>query len=428
MAICTQTLLEAQFSARLGRPVRAGEVVQSTVDVIMAHDATAALFIKEFAELGCTVHGPERVMVTCDHFSPPARIDWAGLQRSVIDFALQHQLDLRMNQGICHQLLLEDPRVMPGSIVVGADSHTVAAGAVGSFATGLGATDILGCLATGETWFRIPESIRITFTGARRPWVMGRDLALHLLGGFGEAGASYRVLELWDHTDDGLPMDSRAAISCMATEMGAKAAMFVPDAVTADYIHRRNGLETPPPWVLPDTRTAPGVYESLLVVDAGSVDSLVASPHSPANVAPVGDTPVEVQQVYIGSCASGRIEDLAAAAAILRGRTVARGLKVIAVPSSVSVMQEAIRRGYLQTLLDAGVCVSNPSCGACGGLDKGILAPGETALMTSTRNFQGRLGPRDSFVYLASAATCAASAITGVITHPAVFWPEGEKA
>lgn len=420
MTISTQTPLEALFSVKLGHPVRAGEVVQVPVDVIMAHDATLALLIESFERLNCTIDNPARVMVTCDHFCPPARIDWADLQRTVIDFSTRHNLDLRMYQGICHQLLLEDPRVLPGSILVGADSHTTLAGAVGAFATGLGATDILGCLATGQTWFRIPESVRITITGRRQPWVMGRDIALHLLGHFGEDGASYRALDIVDRTDDGLPIESRAAITCMATEMGAKAALFMPDAVTAAFLRERQSDAV----IMPEWPTD-AAYLKTFAIDAGAIDSLIACPHSPANISDVRDVAgTPVQQVYIGSCAGGRLEDFAIAAHMLRGRTVAPGMKAIAVPSSVAVMQSAMHHGYLQTMLEAGVCISNPSCGACGGIDKGVLGAGETAVMTSTRNFQGRLGPRDSAVYLASTAVCAATALIGRITHPAEVWRE----
>jgi 3-isopropylmalate/(R)-2-methylmalate dehydratase large subunit len=422
MTICTQPLLESLFSARLGHPVRAGEVVQTPVDLVMAHDATLSLLIEDFERLGQTIRFPERFMVTCDHFAPPARIDWANLQREVLAFVRRHDVpDLRMYQGICHQLLLEDPRLLPGTVTVGADSHTLLAGAVGGFATGLGATDILAVLATGETWFQVPASVQIRLTGRRKPWVMGRDVAFHLLGHFGEDGAGYRALELWDDTDDGLSMDARAAITCMSTEMGAKAALFAPDATTRAFLTARDGRV--PEMPLPP-RPSDTVYIDAMTIDVGALDSLVACPFSPANVHPVREVePVPLDEVYIGSCAGGRLEDLALAARMLAGRQVARGLKVIAVPSSVSIMQAAMAAGYLQTLLDAGVCVSNPSCGACGGIDKGVLAAGDRALMTSTRNFRGRLGPRDSEVYLASTATAAASALTGRLTAPEEVWP-----
>ncbi len=420
MITYSPTQLEALFSRAAGRPVRAGEVVEVPVDLVMAHDATLALLIEDFERLSCTVWDPHRVLIACDHFCPPARVDWADLQKSVLRFVARHALpDLRMYQGICHQLLLEDPRVQPGRVVVGADSHTTLVGAVGCFATGLGATDILGCLATGTTWFRVPESVRVEITGTRRPWVMGRDIALALLRHFGESGANYRALELHDRTGGGLGMDSRAAICCMAPEMGAKAALFVPDAVTQAYLQRRDhGVSAPftPP-------AAGSAYAETLTVDAGTLPSLVAQPHSPARVAPVAEVRgVRLDEIYIGSCAGGRLEDLAMAAGLLAGRQVARGVKVIAVPSSVHVQRQAMALGYLDLLLQAGVCVSNPSCGACGGIDKGVLATGDIALTTSTRNFQGRLGARDSQVYLASTATCAVSALTGELTPPEEVW------
>ncbi len=420
MTMHSQTLLESLFSRKLGRPVQTGEVIQTPVDLVMAHDATFALLLDDFDRLDCAVWDRDRLLIACDHFTPPARIDWANLQKSVLEFARRHRVpDVRMYQGICHQLLLEDARVQPETILVGADSHTTLAGAVGCFATGLGATDILGCLATGETWFKVPQSIRVTVTGRRRPWVMGRDVALRLLEILGEDGASYQALELHDRTDDGLPMDSRAAISCMAPEMGAKAAIFVPDAVTAAYLDARDGSSVTPP---PPPAAAAG-YCRRLDIACDTLESLVACPHSPASVVPVATVGhVPLDQVYIGSCAGGRLEDFAMAARLLQGRHVAPLLKVIAVPSSVNVFQAAIAHGYLQTLLAAGVCVSNPSCGACGGIDKGVLAGGDVALTTTTRNFQGRLGAADSQVYLASTATCAASAITGRITSPAEVW------
>jgi 3-isopropylmalate/(R)-2-methylmalate dehydratase large subunit len=399
------TRLEAILSAHAGRAVSPGEVIDVPVDLVMAHDATLALLAPDFDRLGHTVWDVARVMVTCDHFCPPARSDWADLQKSVIAFARRHALDIRMYEGICHQLLLEDPRVTPGSIIVGADSHTTLAGARGCFATGLGATDILACLARGRTWFRVPETIGVTLTGAPEPWVMGRDAALWLLGYFGESGASYRALEFTDATTHGVSLDSRAAICCMAPEMGAKAAMF--------------------PEALAPTEPRPSdTVPADITIDFSRLDSLVACPHSPANVYLVREVEaVALDQVYIGSCAGGRMEDFAVAARLLAGRTVARGLKAIAVPSSVTVYREALAAGYIQTLLDAGVCISNPSCGACGGIDKGVLAGGDTALMTSTRNFQGRLGPRDSRVFLASSAVCAASMLTGRLTHPTEVWP-----
>jgi len=423
MALSTQTQLESLFSTAVGRTVRAGEVVETPVDLVMGHDATLALAIADFERLSCSLWDPNRLLITCDHFAPPVRSDHADLQKSVLQFAARQNVpSLHLYRGICHQIMLEDSRVQPGRIVVGADSHTLVAGAVGCFATGLGATDILGCMVSGKTWFRVPESLSVTFTGSRKPWVMGRDLALHLLGIFGESGASYRALEMWDGTRDGIGMDSRAAICCMATEMGAKAALFTPDEITRDYLQKRDkDLLLPFPPVTADK----ALYPEGLEVDAGSVDSLVAKPHSPANVCPVEEVKgTRLDEVYIGSCSGGRLEDFAMAAKLLSGKKVARGLKVIAVPSSVTVLNEIIGLGYHQTLLDAGVCIGNPSCGACGKLDKGVLATGDVALTTTTRNFQGRMGPRDSSIYLASTATCAASAVTGCITPPAEVWEE----
>lgn len=420
MTTCMPTQLETIFSRAAGRSVRAGDVVEVPVDLVMAHDATMALVLQDFERLSCTVWDPNRLMVVCDHFCPPARSDWADLQKSVLRFTERHQLpNLRLYQGICHQLLLEDLRVQPGCVVVGADSHTTLIGAVGCFATGLGATDILGCLATGRTWFRVPESVRVEIIGRRKPWVMGRDIAFHLLRHFGESGANYRALELHDLTDDGLAMDSRAAICCMAPEMGAKNALFVSDGITHDYLQKRDhGVTTHFPTPKEGAR-----YTEALTVDTSVLTSLVALPHSPAKAVPVAEAgEVRIDEIYIGSCAGGRLEDFAMAAALLAGKRIVRGVKVIAVPSSVTVQREAMARGYIDALLEAGVCVSNPSCGACGGIDKGVLATGDVALTTSTRNFQGRMGPRDTQVYLASTATCAASALTGCLTPPEEMW------
>jgi len=386
-------------------------------DLILGHDATLALLIDSARDLGMELAAPEKCLFAVDHFAPPSSAERAGILRKFLDFATENPLvTLRSLEGICHQLLVEDSRCLPGKLVVGADSHTTTAGALGCFATGFGSTDILAVLMTGRTWMRIPETIRVIFEGDTPAWIGGRDLALYLLGILGEGGAAYMALEYEDRTGNGISIDSRLTISNLAVESGAKAGIFIPDRITFEYISGRDHkiLQSPVPIPADDA-----VYAREITIDTTGLEPLVARPGSPADVVPVGelDEPV-VDQVFIGSCTGGRLEDLEAAARVLEGRHIPRFVRLVITPASAGVFREALRLGYLETLIRAGGVITNPSCGACGGIDKGLLADSEVCVSTSSRNHPGRMGAPGASIYLASALTAAASAFAGRIIDP----------
>jgi 3-isopropylmalate/(R)-2-methylmalate dehydratase large subunit len=365
--------------------------------------------------LGGRIWNKERVFVTVDHFAPPSTIERANIAKAVISFAkveaLPHQ---SIYQGICHQLLIEGPWLRPGMLVLGADSHTTTAGALGCLATGMGSTDILYTLMTGKTWLRPPRAVRIDLMGKLPPYIMGKDIILDLLGRFGEGGFRYQALEFYD--DGGvLSMDDRFAVCNMVVEGGAKNGLFSPDQVTENYLKERDGHSDH--WENFSHEDFP--YTQKLSVDLSSLKPKVALPHSPAHVVNIEEIKgEEVDQVFIGSCTGGRLRDLELTARILKKRKVASGIRLLITPASQKIYQEAMEKGYLQVILEAGGVVLNPSCGLCGGIDKGILAAEEKCVSTSNRNFQGRMGDPSSKIYLASPLTAAASALAGKIIDP----------
>jgi 3-isopropylmalate/(R)-2-methylmalate dehydratase large subunit len=392
-----------------------GEYYAVQVDFVLLPDPTFALLLSELKELGGRIWNKERVFVTVDHFSPPSTIERANIAKAVISFAkaeaLPHQ---SIYQGICHQLLIEGPWLKPSMLVLGADSHTTTAGALGCLSTGMGSTDILYTLLTGKTWLRPPQTVRIDLTGKLPPYIMGKDIILDLLGRFGEGGFRYQALEFYD--DDGaLSMDDRFAVCNMVVEGGAKNGLFRPDQVTEDYLKERDGHSDP--WEnfsQEDFR-----YTQKLSIDLSSLKPKVALPHSPAHVVNIEEIKgEEVEQVFIGSCTGGRLRDLELTARILKKRKIASGIRLLITPASQKIYREAMEKGYLQVILEAGGVVLNPSCGLCGGIDKGILGSRERCLSTSNRNFQGRMGDPSSKIFLASPLTAAASALAGRIMDP----------
>ena len=394
---------------------REGEYYAVHVDFVLLPDPTFALLLSELKDLGGRIWNKERVFVTVDHFSPPSTIERANIAKAVISFAkaeaLPHQ---SIYQGICHQLLIEGPWLKPGMLVLGADSHTTTAGALGCLATGMGSTDILYTLMTGETWLRPPQTVRIDLMGKLPPYIMGKDMILDLLGRFGEGGFRYQALEFYD--DDGaLSMDDRFAVCNMVVEGGAKNGLFHPDQVTEDYLKKRDGHSDP--WE--DFSREDFRYTQRLSIDLFSLKPKVALPHSPAHVVNIEEIKgEEIEQVFIGSCTGGRLRDLELTARILKKRKIASGMRLLISPASQKIYREAIEKGYLQTILEAGGVILNPSCGLCGGIDKGILGAGERCLSTSNRNFQGRMGDPSSRIFLASPLTAAASALSGRIMDP----------
>jgi 3-isopropylmalate/(R)-2-methylmalate dehydratase large subunit len=384
------------------------------IDALLGHDATIALLMDEFERRGLSVWDPERVIFTNDHFSPPATVERADISNRFLCFSRKVGIKhLLIDRGICHQLLVEHPLCRPGSLIVGADSHTIMGGALGACATGMGSSDILFALATGTTWLRTPPSLRVAFRGALPEACSGRDVILELLRRFGEDGAQYRAVELCDLADRKLGQDDRFAISNMVVEMGGKFGVFVPDQITAEYLERRDGAAGQP-FVLPDPDAA---YEAMFEVDLSSLSPRIAVPWSPANVIPVTQVEeVSLTVAFLGSCSSARLPDIREAAVELAGRKVAPHVRFVVIPASMEVFKAALRAGYVETLTDAGAVFNQPSCGPCGGIDKGVLGASDVCISTSNRNFRGRMGHWESRTYLASARTVARAAAAGKIS------------
>ena len=418
-----RTLTEKLLGRKAAAPVVAGSAFfRIPIDLVLGHDATIALLIERFRRAGRRIWDPARCFFAADHFTPPSTPERADILHRYLAFMADESVpqDL-VFRGISHQLLVEDRRCQPGMVICGADSHTVMAGALGCFASGMGSTDILALLLTGEVLLSIPGSIRIDFEGAMPEWLFGKDLALEIIRQLGEGGAVDLALEYRDGTASGLTMDSRFAIANMAVEAGATNGVFVPDDTLRGYLAERDGAAGPLPgfeaaWLVPDAGAA---YVRHLRIDTGALRPLVALPGDLGRIVAAGDAePRPVQQVFIGSCAGGRLEDLAAAARVLRGRRVAPGVRLVVTPASQAVFHACLRNGIFEVLSEAGAMITNSSCGACGGIDKGLLGAGEVCVSTSNRNFRGRMGSPDGLIYLASPLTAAAAAVTGRICDP----------
>jgi len=410
------------------REVWPGDLVEARVDVVLANDITAPIAIREFESLSAEaasseaafsgrVFNAERVVLVADHFTPNKDIESAEQCCLMREFAqaqaLAHHFDVG-RAGIEHVLLPEQGLVAPGDLVVGADSHTCTYGALGAFATGMGSTDIGVAMATGCVWLRVPETIRVVYSGELRPWVGGKDLILHTIGELGVSGALYRALEFAGPAIDQLSMAGRFTMANMAVEAGGKAGLFAVDEVTRAYVGDRvsRGYTAFDPD--PDAE-----YERTLEIDVTGIEPLVAFPHLPENVRAASEvTDVVVDQVLIGSCTNGRLEDLRVAAELLRGRRIHSGVRCIVIPGTQQVTLEALREGLIETFIEAGAVVSTPTCGPCLGGHMGVLAAGERAVSTTNRNFRGRMGDPTSEVYLAGPAVAAASAVAGRIAHP----------
>jgi 3-isopropylmalate/(R)-2-methylmalate dehydratase large subunit len=394
---------------------REGEYVAVQVDFVLLPDPTFALLLSELKGLGGRIWNKERVFVTVDHFAPPSTIERANIAKAVISFANDETLPYQsIYQGICHQLLIEGRWLKPGMLVLGADSHTTTAGALGCLATGMGSTDILYTLLTGKTWLSPPKAVRIDLKGKLPPYIMGKDVILDLLSRFGEGGFRYQALEFYD-TDGTIPMDDRFAICNMVVEGGAKNGLFSPDQVTENYLKERDSHS----GYWENSSHEDFHYTQELPINLSSLKPKVALPHSPAHVVDIEEIKdEEIEQVFIGSCTGGRLRDLELTASILKKRKIASGIRLLITPASQKIYRKAIEKGYLQTILDAGGVILNPSCGLCGGIDKGILGAEERCLSTSNRNFQGRMGDPTSKIYLASPLTAAASALAGRIIDP----------
>jgi 3-isopropylmalate/(R)-2-methylmalate dehydratase large subunit len=398
--------------------VSPGEIIEARIDAAMIHDLTGPLAIKSFREIRAKkVWDNNKVIIIMDHLVPASSIISANLHRIVRNFAeeqnIQNFYDVGRG-GVCHQVMPEKGHVRPGEVIVGADSHTCTYGAFGAFATGIGSTEMAAVFATGKLWFRVPEVIKVNVTGKLQKMVTPKDVILNIVGEIGADGAIYKGLEFSGSTIRDMSVDGRMVLSNMAVEMGAKAGIIEPDKKTLDYVKARTDKPFKSVKSDPDS-----TYERVVDVDVSDLEPQVAVPHSVDNVKPVSDVEdVEVDQAFIGSCTNGRLEDLRSAARVLKGKKIARGVRLIVIPASQEIYLNALNEGLIKAFMDAGATIGNPNCGPCLGGHMGILAEGEACISSSNRNFVGRMGSSKSFVYLASPATVAASAITGKITDP----------
>lgn len=413
------TITEKILANHAGRDkVEPGELLNCKVDVVLGNDITAPVAIEEFLKLEVkSVFDPERIMLVPDHFTPNKDIKSAEQVKKMREFArrfgIKHFFEIG-RMGIEHCLLPQEGLVLPGDLVIGADSHTCTYGALGAFATGVGSTDMACAMATGEAWFKVPESIKFVFYGELPPYVGGKDLILRVIGDIGVDGARYMAMEFTGPVVNGLSMDDRFTMANMAIEAGGKNGIFAPDEFTLSYIQGRNKREYKIFTSDPDAR-----YAEVREYDVTSMEPMVALPHSPENVKPVSEAAgIAIDQVVIGSCTNGRIKDLEVAAELLKGKKVHPEVRLLVIPGTQEIYLEALRRGIIEVFIQAQAVVSTPTCGPCLGGHMGILAEGEKALATTNRNFVGRMGHPKSEVYLCSPAVAAASAITGRITAP----------
>ena len=412
------TLAEKILAAHSGKKrVSPGEFLSVRVDLVMANDITAPIAIMEFERLGTkAVFDPQRVVMVTDHNVPAKDILAAEQAKLLRDFAHKQglvYLDCG-KYGIEHVVLPEQGLVLPGDVVVGADSHTCTYGALGAFATGMGSTDIACAMATGEIWMKVPPTIKFVYHGRAKKWVTAKDLILYTIGDIGVDGALYAAMEFWGETIAELSMDGRFTMANMAIEAGAKVGLFRTDEKTVEYVKSR--ARRPYQVYEPDED---GQYSKVIEYDVSLIEPQVAFPHLPSNtkgISEVGE--VRIDQAVIGSCTNGRLEDLRLAAQVLKGRRVHSEVRCLIIPGSQEVYLQALREGLVEAFIQAGATVTMPTCGPCGGFHMGVLAPGERCISTTNRNFVGRMGSPKSEVYLANPAIAAASAILGRIGGP----------
>ncbi len=412
------TLAEKILAAHTDRKrVSPGEFITVRVDLILANDVTAPIAIREFHRIGVNkVFDPEKIVMVADHFVPNKDIPSAENAKLMRDCCYEQGIPCYDvgQMGIEHVLLPEQGLVLPGDVVIGADSHTCTYGAVGAFATGMGSTDIASAMAAGDIWMKVPPTIKFVYHGGLPKWVGGKDLILYTIGAIGVDGALYSAMEFTGEAINALSMDGRFTMANMAIEAGAKAGLFRVDTKTLDYVKSR--AKRPYTVYEPDNDAE---YAQIIEHDVSALEPQVALPHSPANTRPVSQVGnIKIQQAVIGSCTNGRIDDLRLAAQVLKGKKVHAGVRCIVIPGSQQVYLDALREGLIEVFIRAGVAVSTPTCGPCLGGHMGVLAAGERCVSTTNRNFVGRMGSPKSEVYLANPAVAAASAIAGRITSP----------
>ena len=413
------TMTQKILAAHAGlREVSAGQLIQAKLNIVLGNDITTPVAVNEFRKAGFEgVYDKDKVVIVLDHFVPNKDIKAAEQSKTCREFACDHCISHFYDvgkMGIEHALLPEQGIVTAGDCVIGADSHTCTYGALGAFSTGVGSTDMAAGMATGKAWFKVPSAIRFHLTGTLKPNVSGKDVILTIIGMIGVDGALYKSMEFTGPGVASLSMDDRLCICNMAIEAGAKNGIFPVDDRTLEYLKGRSERA---PVIYTADEDAP--YEKTIEMDLSKIEPTVACPHLPENTRPAKELEdIRIDQVVIGSCTNGRMEDMEAAYRILNGKTVAKGVRCIIIPATMAIYRECIQRGYTTAFIDAGAVVSTPTCGPCLGGYMGILAEGERCVATTNRNFVGRMGHVKSEVYLASPATAAASALTGYITEP----------
>lgn len=414
MSTIAQKILASHAGLEVAQP---GEIVKADIDFAFMPALTAALAFYAMYDMDIKeVFDPDKVTILCDHIAPATNITNASLHKECRRIAKEQNLKYfyDINSGVCHQIIPEHGHVYPSMLLVGADSHTCTHGAFGAFATGIGSTDMGAAIGTGKLWFKVPESIKVQADGSLQRRVMSKDVILESARILRADGATYCALEFKGSTIDEMSIGARMTLCNMAIELGGKAGICMPDNKTFKFLEGRVKHDYKPVYSDKDA-----LYKQTIQIDGAKLEPQVACPHAVDNVKPVGEVAgTSINQVFIGSCTNGRLEDLQTAAEILEGEKINKDVRVIATPASPEVYKAANAKGIITTLMNAGAVICNPSCSVCFGGNHGILAPGEVSLSTSNRNFRGRQGSTESFVYLASPATAAASALYGVITDP----------
>lgn len=408
-----KTLAEKILSAHAGKDVKPGELIISNIDAVMVQDGTGPLAVNEFKKMNKTkLFNPERTILFIDHAAPSPRKELSNSHTVLRNFAKQYGAVLsEVGDGVCHQRLVES-FINPGEVLLGADSHTCTSGALGAFATGVGSTDIAVVMALGKTWLKVPSTYKIVLEGKFSKGVYAKDLILHLIGLIGADGATYKALEFQGQGAKDLSMPERFTVSNMAVEAGAKVGLFETDEKTKEYLKSR-GREDKYKEMKADPDA---VYEKVITINLADIKPTISCPHTVDNTKTIDELgEVKIDQVYIGTCTNGRIEDLRIAAQILKDQKVKEGVRLLVAPASRDVFVQALREGLIETFVKAGAAVVTSGCGACVGVHAGILGDGEVCLATQNRNFRGRMGNTEGFIYLASPATAAYSAIKGYI-------------
>lgn len=413
----SMTISEKILASKCGKAeLSAGDIIIADIDIAMVHDLTGPLTIEAFNKMNKEhVWDSEKIVIPMDHQSPADSIESAENHKIMRKFKEEEGIEnfYDINNGVCHQVLPENGHILPGNLVVGTDSHTCTHGALGAFATGIGSTDMAMVFATGKLWFKVPETIQFNITGELNKNIMSKDVILNIIGQVGADGAAYKACEFTGETVADMSVDSRMTMSNMAIEMGGKTGLIEVDEKTEDYLKNRTNEE----YKIYNTDRDSESLE-IINIDVDDLEPQIACPHNVDNVKNISDVDEDIDQVFLGSCTNGRLEDLKIAAEILKGKEISSKVRMLVIPASKLVYLEALKSGYIETFIKANATVCNPCCGPCLGGHIGIIGADEVSISTSNRNFKGRQGSVDGEVYLSSPAVAAASAITGKITNP----------